>query len=109
MRFSYILRETGSNLRRNVMMKAAAILTVAISLALVGGALLVRQGVSNATVLWRGGAELSIYMNPDASESQIAAIRSELDASPEVKRANYIDKDAAYKEAQQIFADEPDT
>lgn len=109
MRFGYVFRETFGNLRRNVMMSSAAILTVAISLALVGGALLVRQGVNNATYRWRGGTELSIYMDAAASEAQIAAVRSELDASPDVQRVTYLDKPAAYEEAQRILASDPDT
>ena len=46
----YALRETFSNLRRNVLMTSAAVLTVAVSLSLVGGALLLKQGVANATI-----------------------------------------------------------
>ncbi len=105
----YVVRETGSNLRRNLMMSFAAILTVAVSLSLVGGALLVRQGVANATYRWRGGTELSIYMNPDATQTQIDAIKSGLDNSPEVKRVTFVDKDAAFEEAKKVLAESPDS
>lgn len=109
LKLDYVVRETGGNLRRNVLMSSAAILTVAVSLALVGGALLLRQGVSNATVQWRGGAELSIFMKPDAPQSQLDAVGSALQSTPEVKRFNFVDKAAAYKEAQTLFANEPET
>jgi len=109
LKLTYVLKETGGNLRRNLLMSSAAILTVAVSLALVGGALLLRQGVSNATVQWRGGTELSIFMKPDAPQSQIDAVATELGASPEVERFNFVDKPAAYAEAQTLFANEPDT
>lgn len=109
MRPGYVVRETGSNLRRNLMMSFAAILTVAVSLSLVGGALLVRQGVANATYRWRGGTELSIYMNPDASQSQIDAVRSGLENSPEVKRVTYVNKDEAFEEAKVVLAESPDS
>ena len=58
LKLDYVVGETGSNLRRNFLMSTAAILTVAVSLSLVGGALLLKQGVDNATLQWRGGVEL---------------------------------------------------
>ena len=45
----YVVRETASNLWRNRLMTVAAVLTVAVSLSLVGAALLLRQGSANAT------------------------------------------------------------
>jgi cell division transport system permease protein len=104
----YALRETFSNLRRNVLMTSAAVLTVAVSLSLVGGALLLKQGVANATIQWRGGVELSIFMQPDAPPGQSEAIESELSKMPEVKRFTYVDQDAAYTEFSQMFANSPD-
>jgi len=104
----YVVRETASNLRRNLLMTSAAVLTVAVSLALVGGALLLKQGVSNATIQWRGGVELSIYMQPDASPTQNSAIEHELGTLPEVKKVTYVDQKAAYVEFQRMFANQPD-
>jgi cell division transport system permease protein len=109
LKIDYVIGETISNFRRNLLMSTAAILTVAVSLSLVGGALLVRQGVTKATVQWRGGAELSVFMKPDATQQQIDAVGAELNNLPEVKSINYVDKPAAYKEAQTLFASQPDT
>lgn len=109
LKIDYVVGETVSNFRRNIWMATAAILTVAVSLSLVGGALLVRQGVTKATVQWRGGAELSVFLKPDATQQQIDAVGAELKNLPEVKSSNYVDKPAAYKEAQTLFASQPDT
>ena len=65
-----------SNLKRNVSMASAALLTVAVSLTLVGGALLVKKGVERATVQWRGNVELSIFMKADASQPESEAIET---------------------------------
>ena len=46
----YVAKETGNNLRRNVLMTTGAILCVAVSLTIVGIALVLKQGVSRATV-----------------------------------------------------------
>ena len=57
MKIDYVIRETGSNIRRNITLTIATVVTVAIALALFGIALLVRQGVDNATARWEGGIE----------------------------------------------------
>jgi len=106
--FDYVVRETVNNLRRNFLMTCAAVLTVAVSLSLVGGALLLKQGVSKASLQWRGGVELSVFMLPDASPSQSQAIERELAQMPEVKRFNYVDQEAAFGEFQRMFANSPD-
>ncbi|HEX2040277.1 MAG TPA: permease-like cell division protein FtsX [Acidimicrobiales bacterium] len=105
---NYTVREAFTNLRRNVAMTVATIITVAVSLALVGGAFLLKQGVDNATGRWRGGVEMSIFMKADASPSQSKAIELELSQMPEVKRFTFVDHDAAYKEFSEMFADSPE-
>src|SRR3954465_13187268 len=86
----------------------AAVLTVAVSLALLGAALLLGQGVKNATVQWKGGVELSVFLKPDATTSQQDAVQRQLQAMPEVKRVRFVSHEAAYKEFRKIFANEPD-
>ena len=44
MKVDYVAKETVSNLRRNLSMASAALITVAVSLTLAGGALLVKRG-----------------------------------------------------------------
>ena len=104
----YVVRETASNLRRNLLMTAAAVLTVAVSLSLVGGALLLKQGVSKASLQWRGGVELSVFMLPEATPEQNEAVERELSQMPEVKRFTFVDQQAAYAEFKEMFANSPD-
>ncbi|MEA2685551.1 MAG: cell division transport system permease protein, partial [Actinomycetota bacterium] len=104
----YVARETISNLKRNISMASAALLTVAVSLTLVGGALLVKRGVDRATVQWKDNVELSIFMKPDASAPESDAIDRQLKAMPEVKRYHYVSKPEAFEEFRKIFANEPD-
>jgi cell division transport system permease protein len=108
LRIDYVARETVTNLRRNLLMTVAAVLTVAVSLALVAGALLLRQGVQNATVQWRGGVELSIFLKPDVTDSQTRAVERQLDSMPEVKTTRFISHEAAYQEFKTMFANQPD-
>jgi cell division transport system permease protein len=104
----YVFRETVSNLRRNVSMASAALLTVAVSLTLVGGALLVKRGVDRATVQWKGNVELSIFMKADAAQSESDAVDRQLKSMPEVKSYRYVSKPEAFEEFKKIFANEPD-
>src|SRR4051794_24548283 len=83
-------------------MTVAAVLTVAVSLWLVGGALLLKQGVTRATIQWKGGVELSIFLKPDVQDGQIKSVGRELDNMPEVKRQKFVDQDAAFQEFKQI-------
>lgn len=104
----YVVRETASNLWRNRLMTLAAVLTVAVSLSLVGAALLLNQGVRSAVGKWRGGVELIVFMNPNASPSQAQAIRTQLSGNPEVKSYRYFDKAQSYQEFKRDFAGQPD-
>ncbi len=104
----YVVRETASNLRRNLLMTAAAVLTVAVSLSLVGGALLLKQGVSKASLQWRGGVELSVFMLPEATPAQNEAVERELSQMPEVKKFSFVDQAEAFTEFKEMFANSPD-
>lgn len=108
LRVDYVARETITNLKRNLLMTSAAVLTVAISLALFGGALLIRQGVQNATVQWRGGVELNVFLKPEATQAQTDAIQRQLEGMPEVKKITYCGKECAFKEFKTLFANEPE-
>jgi cell division transport system permease protein len=74
----YVARETASNLWRNRLMTIAAILTVAVSLTLVGASLLLRQGAANASGEFERGSQLQIFMEPGASTQAIEAVRTQL-------------------------------
>jgi len=108
MKVDYVAKETFSNLRRNLSMASAALITVAVSLTLAGGALLVKRGVDRATIQWRGNVELSIFMKPDAAPPESEAVDRQLKAMPEVKKYHYVSKPDAFTEFKKIFANEPD-
>jgi cell division transport system permease protein len=105
----YVSREAATNLWRNRLMTVAAILTVAVSLALVGSALLLKQGASQATVQWQNGVQAIVWVNPGASTPQANSIGGELKDSPYVKTCAYRTQTYDYDEAKQLLpADELD-
>jgi cell division transport system permease protein len=107
-RFWYFFRETGVSLWRNLSLTLAAILTVGISLSLVGTSLLVREGAERATAQFQEGVEFIVFMNADATPEQDAAIRDVLDTSPAISGFAYVDKLAAYEEFRGLFSDKPE-
>ena len=71
----YALKETVSNLWRNRLMTIAAVLTVAVSLSLVGAALLLKQSAAQASAQWQQGTRVTIWMQPSASPAEIANVQ----------------------------------
>ena len=106
LKVDYVARETGRNLVRNPLLSLATIVVVVVAVALVGGSLLIRQAVDNATERWQGGIEFIIYMNPEASAEQIDAVNRALDEAPPVDSFTYLDKDAAYAEYRELFEED---
>ncbi len=72
----YVARETASNLWRNRLMTIAAVLTVGVSLSLVGASLLLRQGVAHATTQWAHGVDAIVWLNPNISVAQRDSVRA---------------------------------
>jgi len=104
----YYVRETASNLGRNITITLASVMTVAVSLALVGASLMLRSGVENATRRWQGGIEFVIFMQRDPSPEQLQSLREDLEQSPEVASVRFVDKKEAYEEFKVLFADSPE-
>jgi len=99
----YAVRETASNLWRNRLMTIAAILTVSVSLMLVGTTLLLKQGAANAEVEWQRGTQVVVWMAPTASSSEVTAISTQLTTLPYVHSCVYRDKAYDYAEARKLL------
>lgn len=107
-RVDYIAKETGNNLVRNPSLTIATVLTVAVSLALFGSALLVQRGVQRLDTRFQDGVEFIVWMNPDATQEQIEAVERTLESSPGVSRARYVTREETFVEFQEFYADSPE-
>src|SRR5436190_11249287 len=107
-RLGYFARETLVSLRRNLLMTIAGILTVAVSLALFGGILMLSKWVGHGTQEIKGGVRAEIFMSVNATPPQIAGVRQELDKDPQIRSYRYLDKQAALREFKSIFRNDPD-
>jgi len=106
----YAARETASNLRRNLLLTTASMLTVAVSLSMVGVALLVRYGVDNATKRWKNGVEFEIFMNLDVTPEQQTAIERALLENPNVDPdgVRFVSQQEQYELFKVYFNDQPE-
>lgn len=104
----YLVRETAGNLRRNLVMTLAAIITMMVSLAAFGSVLIMKQAIDKASVQWKGGVELAIFLQPGIPQNESSAIGHELTATVGVKKFRFVDQAQAYQEFKQIFGAEPD-
>jgi cell division transport system permease protein len=111
-RISYALRETAAGFRRNVTLTAAAIITSAVSLLLVGTTFLIQRAFDNLLTRWKGDVELIVYVRSDATPEQVQLIEGALKSQPsiiDVDRLRYLNQAESYAEAERLFAGDPGT
>ena len=101
--FRYAFKETFSNLWRNRMMTIAAVLTVAVSLSLVGGALLLKQSAAQATASWQRGEQVRVWLSATATPGEISSVRTQLSQMPIIKSCYYTSQLQDYNEARNIM------
>ncbi|MGX2996924.1 permease-like cell division protein FtsX [Streptomyces sp. JNUCC 64] len=121
MRAQFVLSEIGVGLRRNLTMTFAVVVSVALSLALFGGSLLMQDQVSSMKGYWYDKVNVSIYLcnKTDAETEETAcskgavtsaqkeAIKADLEKMPVVDQVLYESADEAYKHYKEQFGDSP--
>lgn len=103
MRLDYMARETLRNLRRNLTLTLASILTVAVSLSLLGIALLLQRGVSNATDRWQDGVEFIVFLEPEITDSQLGLVQEEIERSAAIESYRFVNQEESYREFNEDF------
>jgi cell division transport system permease protein len=99
----YVAKETGANLVRNRMMALAAVLTVAVSLSLVGTALLLKQAVATQVGVWNNNVNLQIFVDANATTAQNASIAALIGETPEISHHTYLDHEQSYALMKQVL------
>jgi cell division transport system permease protein len=111
-RWRYILQEAFIGLRRNLMMTVAVILSVTVSLTLLGASLLLSEQVELATDDWVGKVEVSIFLCdgrtcPAITPEQQETLRTELEDHSVVQEVFFESKGDAYERFTELFRDQP--
>lgn len=115
MRARFLLSEVRIGLRRNLTMTFAVVITVAISLSLLGIGLLSNAQVSAMKDYWYDKIEVSVYLCGSLSESpsctgvvtadQRTQIQADLEALPVVQSVYYESQSEAFARFQERFKD----
>ena len=114
MRFSFVSKEVGNGLRRNFTMTVALIVSVAVSLSLVGAALLMSAQVDRMKGYWYDKIEVSIFLCGNTSvaftctgtvtEEQRQNIETVLGSLESVQDVFYESSADAYEQFKEQFA-----
>ena len=108
MRAQYVLSEVFTGLWRNVTMTVAMMITMAVSLTMLGASLLTYQEVNRMRDFYYGKVEVLIYMTNEFTDDQRQALETSLKGDPLVRQVTFESKDAAYTHFRQMFKDAPD-
>src|SRR5688500_1160558 len=108
MRVKYVLSEVFTGLWRNVTMTIAMIITMAVSLGMLGGGLLLFWQVDRMERFFFARVEVSIFLKADVTGEQRDALGNELRADPLVDNVEYGSKEQAYENFTKLYADSPD-
>jgi len=113
-RLSFVSKEVGNGLRRNFTMTVALIVSVAVSLSLVGAALLLSSQVDRMKGYWYDKIEVSIFLCGDSSvtftctgavtDEQLRNIKTTLGGLDSVQNIFYESSTDAYDQFKEQFA-----
>jgi len=108
MRIRYFIAETITNLKRNFLMSIAAISTVAISLLLLGGVLILGLIVGNMTLTWEAKVEVTAYLRDDITDNELQDLQRFTSELTQVEDVDYVSKAEAFEEFKELFKEQPE-
>lgn len=108
MRAKYVLTEVFVGLWRNVTMTIAMIITMAVSLTMLGASLMLYLQVGDMKAFYYDKVQVSVFLNTDLSPADTEALKAQLEQDPAVKSVFYESQEEAYKRFQEQFRDLPD-
>ncbi|HVV29305.1 MAG TPA: permease-like cell division protein FtsX [Mycobacteriales bacterium] len=108
MRPRFVLQEIVTGLRRNLTMTVAVIVTVMISLTLLGASMLTTRIADRMHERYFNELSVAIYLKQDVTATQKATLQTELQADPEVEKTLYVSRDEALARFKKEFADQSD-
>jgi cell division transport system permease protein len=109
MRLKYVLSEVATGLWRNVTMTVAMIITMTVSLTLLGASLLLYKQVDKMRQVYYEQVEVTIFLKtPDTTQAQKDAIKTALDGDPLVQSVEFETQQQAFERFKEIYASAPE-
>ena len=113
MQLRYVFSETATGLRRNVSMSIALIVTIVVSLTLVGMGILLNSQADKAEHFWGSKLQITVFMcnqnsrtpncQGEVTAAQRSAIRAEIRTNPEVASFYHQSKAQAFKTWKKVY------
>jgi cell division transport system permease protein len=108
MRAKYVLAEVLVGLWRNVTMTIAMMITMTVSLSMLGASLLMYLQVDKMKEYYYQQVEVSIYLKADVTPEQRTELETKLKDDSLVEKYIYETKEQAYENFKKMFGDAPD-
>jgi cell division transport system permease protein len=105
----FFLREGLRALRRSAAPGIASIVTVAVTILLLGVLIPVLQATSGKTEDVRDQVGLRVFLTPDATQADISALETQLQGIPHVQQVEFVSKDEGLKQLSKQFEAEDET
>ena len=108
-RISFFMKEAFGSLRRNFFMTIAALVTVFLSIVVLGGVLVFVYTTDALLKEVEQKVEITVYLktDPDPSQEQIDALQAEISGWKEVKSSVFVTKQEALDRLKADFKDNP--
>ena len=108
MRVKYVLNEVLVGLWRNVTMTIAMIITMSVSLTMLGASVLLYMQVDQMKDFYYGEIEVSIFLREDVTDAQRNAINQAIDSNALVESKTYETREQAFEKFKVLWRDSPD-
>ena len=120
MQLTYVFSELGNGLKRNVSMTIAVIVTIFVSLTLVGMGLLLNAQAQKAEEYWGSKLQITVFLcnqnsstanciNGEVTDAQKEEIEKVLDSNAEVRSWRWQSKQEAYDKWREAYVSNDDT
>lgn len=110
MRLRYVLSEVATGLWRNVTMTIAMIITMTVSLTLLGASLLLYKQVDTMRDVYYEQVEVTMFLKTQdgVTQEQKDLIHTDLQADPLVQKVEFESKEQAYERFKAIYSSAPE-
>lgn len=105
--FMYFMRESGSSMKHNMALTAAAVMVTSLSLLILGiVGMSVHAGNGLAANMKERVDEIRVFLKDNVTMEERASVEAFIRKMPEVKSVEYISKEAALEEFRKMYKDE---
>ncbi len=116
MQLRYVFSELGQGLRRNLSMHVAVVLTLFVSLTLVGLGVLLHQQAERTAERYGNELQITVYLcregDPEpscvtsATQAQKQALQETIDESPDAESSQFVTRQQAFEQVQEFLGED---